>query len=464
MVTGPMLLVIFAISIITLLTLIIKFNWQPFLALLLAGFITALLSRIPINDIPGILTSGFGSTLTGIGIVIALGVMLGELLNASGATQRIADTILDIFGIKKSPLAVALTGYVVSIPVFFDAAFVILLPLLKQLSYKTRIAFSSFVTALAVGLITTHAMVIPTPGPLIVASNFGLDLGTFFIYALIVTIPAVLVGGFAYPMFLNKITGEDAAISKEQLLEEDITIKEDLTNRNEDMVLPGNSTAFGLLALPIFLILMNTVSQLMFAEESILRTFFTFFGDKNVALFLTVLIASGILKKYILENHEEAVDEIYVSAVKKTGMILLITGAGGAFGNSIVETGIGDYLIGLMNTWSIPIILFAWLFTQILRSAQGSTTAALVTASSTLGPVVMNSGEVSAVLVALAVGAGGIGLSLPNDSGFWVVNRFSDFTMKETFQTWTAGGTITGLTALLMIFILSLFTGILPGI
>jgi GntP family gluconate:H+ symporter len=463
MVTGPMLLVIFALSIALLLLLIIKFDWQPFLALLLSGFFIAFLTGIDIPEIPGILTTGFGSTLTGIGIVIALGVMLGELLNVSGATQRIATSILEKFGVEKSPLAVAFIGYVVSIPVFFDAAFVILISLLKQLSFKTKIAFASFVTSLAMGLIITHSMVIPTPGPLIVAENFGVDLGLYFIYAVIVTIPAVITAGFLYPMYINKKEGPGAAITEEDLIEEGIDI-EKMGEMQDNNHMPSSFISYGLLALPIILILLNTLTNnLLAASESSLGVLFGFIGDKNVALFITVLLASYFLKPFIKKNYDKDFNELYVSAVGKSGMILLITGAGGAFGNSIVETGIGDYLISVMNEWSIPIILFAFVFSQILRSAQGSATAALVTASATIGPIVGNYGT-SPILVALAVGAGAIGLSLPNDSGFWVVNRFSNFTMQETFKTWTFGGTIGGLTALFMIFILSLFSGVLPGL
>jgi GntP family gluconate:H+ symporter len=152
-----------------------------------------------------------------------------------------------------------------------------------------------------------------------------------------------------------------------------------------------------------------------------------------------------------------------MSAIRSAGMIIFITGAGGAFGNSIKASGIGDYLVQTMTNWAVPLILFGFLLSQFLRSAQGSTTVALVTTSAILGPVVAAQGG-SPMLVALAVCAGGIGLSLPNDSGFWVVNRFSNFEMKETFQTWTIGGTITGLSALAVLFILSIFRGILPGL
>ena len=453
MVTGPMLLVIFVISIAVLLVLIINFKWQPFVALLLATIITGLMVRMPLGDIAKNMTSGFGNTLAGIGIVIGLGVMLGQLLAASGATTTIAESILKLFGKQKSVLAVAFIGWIVSIPVFFDAAFVILISLLRQLSKKTGIAFVTFVTALAMGLIATHAVVIPTPGPLVVADNFKLDLGPFFLYACIVTIPAVIVGGFFYGTMIGRkvTTGPGAAIT--ELSPDEM---EALDHKKE---LPGPGRSFFMLLLPIILILLNTITAVAFEKGSMVQAFFGFVGEKNVALFISVIVAAFALKPFIKEN----VQDIYVDAMKAAGIIIFITGAGGAFGNSIKASGIGDYLVTTMQNWSIPLILFGWIFSQILRSAQGSTTVALVTTSAILGPVVAAQGG-SAMLVALAVCAGGIGLSLPNDSGFWVVNRFSNFGMKETFECWTIAGTITGITALIMIFILGLFQGILPGL
>lgn len=453
MVTGPVLLVVFVFSIALLLLLIIKFKWQPFLALILAAVVTNVLVGMPLGKVAGTLTKGFGDTLAGIGMVIGFGVMLGQLLAASGATTRIAEAVLKIFGKEKSTLAVTLIGWVVSIPVFFDAAFVILLPLVRQLSMKTRIAFASFVGALAIGLIVTHSAVIPTPGPLVVAENFHLDMGAFFIYAVIMTIPAALVGGYFYATALGKgiTTGPGApvvSLSPEEM--------EALEGKKH---MPSTFLSFFLLMLPIVLILSNTVTALALPKESLMRTFFGFLGEKNVALFIGVLVSAWLLRPFIKQD----INEEYVEAIKAAGLIIFITGAGGAFGNSIKETGIGNYLVETMKHLSVPLVLFGYLLSQLLRSAQGSTTVALVTASAILGPIVATQGG-SGMLVALAICAGGIGLSLPNDSGFWVVNRFSNFGMKETFQVWTVGGTLAGLTALVVVLVLSLFQGILPGL
>lgn len=450
MVTGNMLLVIFIASLVLLFILILKFNVEPFISLIAVSLVAAILIGFPINEIPGIITAGFGNTLTGVGILIGLGVIFGSLLGASGAIEKIAEAVLKGFGVKKSAAGLSLTGVIVSIPVFFDAAFVILSGLIKSLSRRTGISVITFVTALGLGLIVSHSMIPPTPGPLVVAENTGSDLGLFIIYAIICAIPATLIGGYLYGSFIgNKI---------QRFVDE----KEVAADNNE--VTAGNrkeistSLSFGILALPIILILFNTVSAL-WLEEGTLRTILSFIGDKNIALFISVIVALIILRPYISVPYSQ----LYEEALNSAGMIILVTGAGGAFGAVINKSGIGDYLIDTMIGLSIPVLLLAFLFSQLLRASLGSSTVALVTTSSIMGPMVLELGT-SPILLGLAICAGAIGLSLPNDSGFWVVNRFGKLTVGETIKAWSIGGFVAGLSALAMVYILSLLSGVLPGI
>ncbi|RJX41292.1 GntP family permease [Paenibacillus pinisoli] len=448
MLTGPMLIVAFVIALAFLFLLIIKWKVEPFLALTVIAFGTAIAIGIPLKEVPGIVTSGFGNTLTGVGILIGLGVIFGQFLGASGAIEKIAEALLKIFGIKKSPAGLAVSGTIVSIPVFFDAAFVILSGLLKSLATRTGISIITFVTALGIGLITSHNMIAPTPGPMIVAENTGSDLGLFILYGLICAIPATLVGGFLYGMFIGKRV-------KTEVKAEDIEeTKAEPGSRKEI----STALSFGMLALPIVLILANTFSKMLFPGTSI-ETFFGFIGDKNIALLISVLAAIIFLRPYIADNY----NKLYSEAIATAGMIVLITGAGGAFGAVINHSGIGDYLITTMQSWSIPVLMLAFIFSQILRASLGSSTVALVTTSTIMGPLIADLG-VSPILLGLAICAGGIGLSLPNDSGFWVVNRFGKLTVPQTLKVWTLGGFIAGLTALASVYVLSLFSGILPGL
>lgn len=442
-----MLIVVFLIALAFLFLLIIKWKVEPFLALTVIAFGTAIAIGTPLKEVPGIVTSGFGSTLVGVGILIGLGVIFGQFLGASGAVEKIAGSLLKIFGIKNSPAGLAISGTIVSIPVFFDAAFVILSGLLKSLATRTGISIVTFVTALGIGLITSHNMIAPTPGPMVVAENTGADLGLFILYGILVAIPATLVGGFLYGMF----------IGKRVKITEEIQVTADIENKAPRKEI-STSMSFGMLALPIVLILANTISKMLYPGTAV-ETFFGFIGDKNIALLISVLAAIIFLRPYIAEDS----GKLYSEAIATGGMIVLITGAGGAFGAVINHSGIGDYLITTMQSWSIPVLMLAFIFSQILRASLGSSTVALVTTSSIMGPLIVDLG-VSPILLGLAICAGGIGLSLPNDSGFWVVNRFGKLTVTQTLKVWTIGGFIAGLTALASVYVLSLFSGILPGL
>ena len=448
MVTGSMLIVIFILSLATLFFLILAMKVDPFISLIVVAVLTALVIGFPISDIPGIVTQGFGDTLVGVGILIGLGVVFGEFLGASGAIEKIAAGILRIFGIKRSPAGLAVTGIAVSIPVFFDAAFVILSGLLKSLAKKTGLSIITFVTALGVGLIVAHSMIAPTPGPIIVAENTGSDLGLFILYGIIVAIPAALVGGYFYGSFIGKRIHPSLDVIEEKLPELETKPKKEIST----------GLSFFLLGLPIILILTNTVTDLWLGDNSVSK-FLGFIGDKNVALLISVLIGLIVLRPYISVPYSK----LYTQAMNSAGMIILITGAGGAFGAVIKQSGIGDYLINTMQGWNIPILLLVFIFSQILRASLGSATVALVTTSSIMGSMAVELG-VSPILLGLAISAGAVGLSLPNDSGFWVVNKFGRLTIPQTIQAWSIGGFIAGLTALTMVYILSLFGGFLPGI
>ena len=197
------LLAIFFVALVFVLVSIIKFKLHPFLALLLGGLLMGILAGMPLDKTATAMAAGFGGTMQGIGIIIVLGVALGSLLHVSGCTSQIAALLLRVTGTANTPMAIALTGYIVSIPVFFDAAFVILVNLVKTLSRQGRVPFATLVTVLAVGLITTHAMVIPTPGPIAVAATMGVNIGWFLLYAIIASLAGVLVGGVIYGKYLG---------------------------------------------------------------------------------------------------------------------------------------------------------------------------------------------------------------------------------------------------------------------
>lgn len=366
--------------------------------------------------------------------------------------------VLRMTGQKKAPLAMNLTGYIVSIPVFFDAAFVILLNLVKNISRKGKIPFITLVTALAVGLITTHAMVIPTPGPLAVAANMEANIAAFLIYSVIVSLPAALIGGVVYGKWLGKKPAYQNDFANS--FDDEPPVEVPAGKR------PSGALGVSLILLPIVMILLGTIMSQFLVADTLAYQVFEFIGNKNIALLVGTLVAYLSLKKYLTRSF----NDIIADAASSTGSILIITGAGGSFGKIINATAIGsglkDVLGGLAGTASVGVLLvvIAFVISQVLRCAQGSTTVALVTTSAIMGPIVAGIAGASSVLVGLAICAGGIGLSLPNDSGFWVVNRFSKFSVGDTFKAWTIAGTLTGVTSLVILIILSLLSGVLPGL
>ena len=445
-----MLMVIFLLGIALLMLLIIKFNVNPFLALLFTSLAIGFGGQMPLSDIASRLSSGFGSTMTGIGIVIALGIILGQLLYETGGTEEIANLVLKTIGVKRSPLALCITGVIVAIPVFFDAAFVILITIAKKLAEKTGIPLARFVTALGVGLIIGHCIIIPTPGPMAVAGTVNAPLGAFVFYSLIVAVPAALIGGTLYSkLTVKKFFPEQCGHEIENVSFESDSSRERC---------PGG-LAIGLILLPIILILVGTITSALLPEGSALIPFCAFLGDKNIALFIGVVVAIFALKKYF----PRPLEEIIAEAGSQCGMVLLITGAGGSFGAIINGTGIGDYIVNVMQDFNVPLLLLAFILSQILRAAQGSATVALVTTSAILAPSIEAMGA-SPVLVGLAICCGSVGLSLPNDSGFWVINRFSGFSFSQTIKAWTIGGFVAGVSGLLICLILSLFQNVLPGL
>ncbi|HEY0944783.1 MAG TPA: gluconate:H+ symporter [Opitutaceae bacterium] len=457
MVTGPALLVIFVVSVALLLALIIRFRINPFLALVSTAIATAFLVRMPVAEIGPVISKGFGNTLAGIGIVIGLGIILGKLLAEANATDQIAHAMLDRVGRKRAPLAVNLTGYLVSIPVFMDAGFVILMPLVRQISRRAGTPLIALVCALCAGMITSHAMVLPTPGPLAVAGNMAANAGVFLLYSIVVSVPGAVVGGLLYGRFLRSRgpAGNTPAMNEVA----DAAEPAPRTGGSSARARPSAGLSLLVLVFPILLILVGNILGLVLPTDSVAAQALAFAGDKNVALLLGVLLAAVTLKKYL----KRSIGELIVEAADSAGLILLVTGAGGAFGNVINTSGIGQTIVETMTHWNLSLLVLSFTLSLILRAAQGSTTVALITTSSIVGPMTASLGA-SPVLVGLAICAGGVGLSLPNDSGFWVISRFAGLSVTDTIKAWSVGATIAGIVAFLMVVLLSTLVGLAPGL
>lgn len=439
----------FLVSIGLVLTLVIKFRLHPFLSLILGALLMGLCSGLDPLSIIKTVCKGFGDTMGDIGIIILLGVAMGQILHESGCTRAIANTMLRLFGRDKSTLSLNLTGYIISIPVFFDAAFVILVGLLKELSREGKIPLNQLVTALVVGLTCTHALVIPTPGPVAVAGTMGADTSWFIIYGALVALPASLIGGVLYAKYLGKV-------APEYVSEDEETPVSPIAQQGQG---PSGELGIFIIFLPILIIfLANTINAFLDPTTSLSKGI-AFIGNTNIVLLITVFVAFFKLRGFLTDSFESVVSR----GAESVGSILAIIGSGGAFGAVIGASGISTAIVSIMQSWSIPVLLLGFLMSQCLRIGLGSITVSIVTASAVLAPVATQLGA-SPVLVGLAICCGGIGLGLPNDSGFWTICKMSGLSTKQAFLVYPVPTLIAGLVGLGMILLLNAFSGSLPGL
>lgn len=458
MVTGPLLVAIFVFALAFLLISIVKFRLNAFVSLIFTSFLTALLVRMPLSEITDTVAAGFTGTVGGIGMVTAFGVMLGMLLFESGGISAIANAMIEKFGEKNSPAALGVAAYIAGIPVFGDVVTVLFSTMVRALSRKTGISRLSFVSCYAVAASITAACVIPTAGPLAVCENMQLNIGVFFVYSALAGLVGFFFGGILWGRYMDRQEKKSGFVRE---LDESELMEQAAMDEGEAEGKPTISAlkALSILLVPIVMIVVGSFSALFLPEGSTVLEILSFIGGKNFAMMTGVLFAMLITRPYI----ERGMDEIMSHALDQIGLILMITGAGGAFGKVIQATGIGDYMANVFQSLNIPVLILGFVLAQLIRLAQGSTTVAITTTSSILYPTVIASG-ISPVLAAIAICAGGVGLSLPNDSGFWSIGRFNKISIPETFRCWTLGGFVGGLGILACVLVLSLFQNILPGL
>lgn len=458
------------IGIIVMIVLVLKTKIHTFIALLLAALITGLIGGMPVSDIKdtagkvvttGVITAikdGFGNTLKSTGIIIGLGVMMGGILETTGAAEQLAFTFIKAIGKRKEEWALAITGWVVSIPVFADSAIVIFAPLVKAMSSVTGISVISLALSLACGLQMTHSMVPPTPGPLTAAANLNVDVGQIILLGMVVSIPMLLVI-VPYCKWIGKkiyqIPNEnhDGFIRKEYKAEY-IKTMDQVEGLVKTKKLPSFTASIAPIIVPIILIFIKTFYDLLGSKEGMAHTLISLFGEPIVALGIgTVIAIYGLASKV----KKDTVINIMNTAVKDTGMIMLITGAGGSLGNVIKASGIGDVLGQAVAGLPVPAILIPFLIAAMMRIALGSATVAITTASLLTAPL-MNSLSASPLIMAMACCIGAISFGYFNDSGFWVFNGMFGLTdIKDQLACKTAVSMIMSITGIITLGIISIF-------
>ncbi|MFC1562921.1 GntP family permease [candidate division KSB1 bacterium] len=439
---STILLIIFVFIVAFIIIFTTKIRLHPFIVLLIASMLGGIFSGMPFTRVLQVISEGFGGTLRNIGIVIAFGSIIGYILEKSGGALRMANTIIRIVGEKRSAFAMTLTGFIVSIPVFADSGFIILSPLNRALSKKSKISLAVFAVALRSGLSCGHVFVPPTPGPLAAAAALNADIGLIIILGIIVSIPAMMVGYLWAVKYAVKF----------KITPKDYDYQDEIA---ENSVLPGKFKSFLPILIPLVLIALKSIADFPshpFGTEGFL-TFFDFIGHPINALMIGIFLTFLLVPKL----NKEVIHDWVGSGLKSAGIIILITGAGGSLGAILRETEIGIVFGNFLSQFHLGIFL-PFLIAAMLKLAQGSSTVAIITTSALIAPMLSSIGfdsNLGRALVVLAIGSGATCGSHANDSMFWVVAKLSDMDVPTSFKCQTVGTIFVGTAGIIAIAFIS---------
>jgi gluconate:H+ symporter, GntP family len=442
---GLWLITVLFISVLFIILGTTRLKLHPFVVLLLASYLAGALAGLPLESIAAFIARGFGDIMAYIGIVIVLGTIIGTILEKSNAAIKLAELVLKLVGKRYPALAMSLIGYIVSIPVFCDSAYVILSSLKKSLVHQTRKPSVALSIALATGLYATHTFVPPTPGPIAAAGNLGLDdqLGLVILFGLAVALVALLAGYFWASYAGKKYTTSEDTETFSQ-------------NISENIKLPSATKSLLPILIPILLIALRSIATYPAKPfgTGFFFTFLDFSGQPVNALLIGFLLAFLLFPVF----NKETLTGWIGDGISAAAPILLITGAGGAFGAILKETQIGETIGNMLADYQLGIFL-PFIIAAAFKTAQGSSTVSLVATSALIAPLLSTIGLDSLngkVLAVMATGAGAMTISHANDSFFWVVTQFSGMDVKTGYKTHTIATLIQGITAIVFIFILSL--------
>ena len=431
-----------------------KLKWHPFLVLILSAFLVALFYQVPLNTVAKTISDGFGGILGYIGLVIVFGTIIGLILEKTGAAIVMAETVIKVLGPRFPTLTMSIVGAVVSVPVFCDSGYIILNSLKETLAERLHVSSVAMSIALATGLYATHTFVPPTPGPIAAAGNLGLEsnLGLVIMVGVVVTAVAVLAGWWWSNRFLNVAPDNIDALDAPAA-----TLPENMKTRDDYSSMPSATMAFLPIIVPIVLICLSSVANFPSAPfgSGTLTDILVFIGNPLTALLI------GLFLSFLLINTEQKTQQISDSisqGLVVAAPILLITGAGGAFGAMLKVTPIGDYLGTTLSALGLGIFM-PFIVSAALKTAQGSTTVALVTTSAMIAPLldqISLDSELGRVFCVMAIGAGAMTISHANDSFFWIVSQFSRMSVAQAYKAHSMATGIQGVTSIVFIWLLTL--------
>lgn len=428
MMAGVYTIILLIVSIALLLLLISYFKVHPFISLLVVSVMTGLAAGLTPASTMQSITEGFGSTLGSIGIIIVLGTIIGEILAKSGGAISISDTIINTVGEKRINLAMSLTGYIVSISTFSDVGYIILHPIAESVSARAKKPLISVILSLTVGLFVTHALVPPTPGPIAAAGILHADLGLVAVVGMFVALCGMATGLFFVSYICKKYP-----LEYEKRLE--MRMEENTPST------PPAFVACSPILVPLVLISLRSFSDAGLFGKGPWNWFLSLLGDPVIALFLGLLLALPLLRR---SDNLRALGKTIDISMQKAAGVILITGAGGAFGNVVRTTGIGETVAGQISMLGIPAIILPFVLSSVIVTATGSITVALVTASSIIAPMMEVLGLPPVLTVAM-IGAGSFCVIHANSSFFWLLNQMDGIEPSVLYRTYVPASLFMGL-------------------
>lgn len=444
--TGPLLAVLF-IAIALIVLLIVKVRMHPSLALLIAAFFVAFVTQVPLDKITDTIEKGVGDTLGFLTLIIGFGAVLGKLLEVSGGAQQLAQTMLRVFGKQHATIIMALLGLICGIPVFVEVGFVLLVPLVFVVAKEAGISRLKIGIPLATSLMVVHCILPPHPAATAIAGTLHADIGTVILLGLCTAVPSVLVGGVLFAHFV--IPAHDLALMKDE--------KGGMGSFDEksEKELPGFGITLLTVLLPLLIMVTRTICERVLPSDILAMKWINVIGNPISALTIALLFAYwslGLSKGLGLKQLQEITD----GSFGPIGGILLIIGAGGAFNAVLTASGVAPGLAQAFSHLPVSPIILAWLIALILHFAVGSATVAMISAAGIVLPLLTANPGLSPAILALAIGAGAIGLTHVTDSLFWMVKEYLQISVPQAYKTLTVGTSITSVIALGVILLLSL--------
>ncbi len=436
----PIIWVALGVALLLYLNIVVKLN--SVLALLIVAILVGILNGLTLDAVVVSIKTGFGSTLGSLAIIIGMGAVLGKLMVDSGAAQRVASTLLKKFGVKNVEWAILIVGTIFGVSVFYEVAFIILAPLVISIAMEAKISYLRLGMTMVAAATMAHSIFPPQPGPTALVDAYGADMGMVYILGIVVVVPSIICAGIILPRMLRNMDLPVPPLLKKS---KDFT-EEEMPSFAISLIIP---------LLPAIIITAATVINIFVDKESQFSKIINFFGSAEISMILAVLIAIYVFGIKRGRTMKEVMDS-FSGAIEGIAMIIFIVGSGGAFKQIILDTGIGDFIAGLMQNTSVSPLIMAWLITAILRIATGTGVVSAITAAGIVGPLI-HTFDVNPVLMVLATAAGSNTITHVNDASFWLFKEYFNLSIKDTFKTWGLLLFTNSVVGLGVVLLLSLF-------